>query len=82
MQRLFTILESYRPSPYDGRVLLYQARTEPLYHLFEVDKIWRHLAKEVEVVSVSGTHISLIQPPHVEALATHLRRRLRPGSHD
>lgn len=76
MQRLFAILPKYRPKPYDGRVLVYQARTEPLYHLFEIDKIWRRLAADVEVVRVTGTHISLIQPPHVNALAADLRARL------
>ena len=76
MRTLYTSFKNYVAKPYHGRVLLYQSRTEPLTHLFEVDRTWRGIAPNVEVVRVPGTHTSLIQPPHVEVIARDLKRRL------
>jgi len=76
MRTLYTSFKNYVAKPYHGRVLLYQSRTEPLTHLFEVDRTWSGIAPNVEVVRVPGTHTSLIQPPHVQVLARDLKRRL------
>jgi acyl transferase domain-containing protein/thioesterase domain-containing protein len=76
MRKLYTTFKNYLAKPYDGRVLLYQSRTEPLTHLFEVDRVWRGIALNVEVVRVSGNHTSLIQPPNVQLVAADLKRRL------
>ena len=76
MRKLYTTFKNYVAKPYHGRVLLYQSRTEPLTHLFEVDRVWRGIASNVEVVRVPGNHTSLIQPPNVELLAADLKRRL------
>jgi thioesterase domain-containing protein len=76
MRTLYTTFKNYAAKPYHGRVLLYQSRTEPLTHLFEVDRAWRGIAPNVAVVRVPGTHTSLIQPPNVQILAADLRQRL------
>jgi len=76
MRTLYTTFKTYVAKPYHGRVLLYQSRTEPLTHLFEVDRAWHGIAPNVEVVRVPGTHTSLIQPPNVQVIAADLKRRL------
>jgi len=76
MRKLYTTFKNYVAKPYCGRVLLYQSRTEPLTHLFEVDRVWRGIASQVDVVRVPGNHTSLIQPPNVQLVAADLKRRL------
>jgi thioesterase domain-containing protein len=78
MRTLYTSFKNYAPKPYHGRVLLYQSRTEPLTHLFDVACVWRGVATNLEVVRVPGTHVSLIQPPNVQAIAADLKQRLAP----
>ena len=76
MRTLYTTFKDYVAKPYRGRVLLYQSRTEPLTHLLEVDRAWRGIAPNLEVVRVPGTHTSLIRPPNVQVIAADLKRRL------
>jgi len=57
-------------------VLLYQAKTQPLYHLLEVDRAWGRIARHLEVVKVRGTHVSLVREPYVRPIAAHLRHVL------
>ena len=76
MRKLYTTFKNYAAKPYHGRVLLYQSRAEPLTHLFEVDRVWRGIASNVEVIRMPGTHTSLIQPPNVQLLAADLKQRL------
>src|SRR2546426_3136332 len=75
-QSLFSALHRYFPKAYKGRVVVYQSKTQPLYHLFEVDRCWRKLAPQVEIVPVKGTHVSLIDQFHVDPIAQHLAQRL------
>jgi phthiocerol/phenolphthiocerol synthesis type-I polyketide synthase A len=76
MNGLLRSLRAYVPSPFPGRVLLYKARTQPLYHLFEVERAWDKLASSVEVVLVGGTHVSMVQEPYICSVAEHLGVRL------
>jgi acyl transferase domain-containing protein/NADPH:quinone reductase-like Zn-dependent oxidoreductase/thioesterase domain-containing protein len=76
MRSLFAALHAYVPKPYPGPVLLYKSTTQPLYHLLEVEPAWRSIAAELEVVSVRGTHISIVQEPYVRPIAAHLRERM------
>ena len=55
----YQVLHRYVPKPYNGRVVLYKAKTEGLFFLRETDRVWRSLAKEVEVVEVDGNHVSI-----------------------
>jgi acyl transferase domain-containing protein/thioesterase domain-containing protein/NADPH-dependent curcumin reductase CurA/NAD(P)-dependent dehydrogenase (short-subunit alcohol dehydrogenase family)/acyl carrier protein len=80
MNALFAALNAYQPKEYPGRVLLYKARTQPLYHLLEVERAWRRAAAQLEVVEVRGTHISLATEPYVADIARHLRVRLNEFS--
>ncbi|MGH7088216.1 MAG: alpha/beta fold hydrolase [Stellaceae bacterium] len=76
MKALFDALCRYVPREYGGRVLVYAAKTEPLYHLLQVGAGWSKIAARSEVVQIGGTHVSLNEKPHIERLADHLRRRL------
>jgi len=73
---LFDALERYEPKPYGGRVLVYAAKTQPLFHLLQVSATWSKIASEIETVPVDGTHISMMREPRVAALAADLRARL------
>jgi thioesterase domain-containing protein len=78
MNALFNALLAYMPKPYDGRVLLYKSRTQPLYHLLEVERSWSKIASSVDVVVVRGTHVSIVREPYINPIAQDLRKRLSP----
>ncbi|MEU3612314.1 type I polyketide synthase [Streptomyces sp. NPDC006872] len=75
--------EAHTPRPYDGRVILYRA-TEPAPHTVrdpayerEDDALgWDELCPDLEIVRVPGHHLSLLDPPHAQAIADHLNRAL------
>ncbi|MER7405897.1 type I polyketide synthase [Streptomyces sp. NPDC000070] len=78
-----SIGEAHRPGDYDGPVVLYRA-TEPAPHTvrdpaYERDDEalgWDEVCPRLEVVPVSGHHLSLLDPPHVDEIAAHLSRVL------
>ena len=65
MGALFNALYTYISKPYHGRVLLFKAKTEPLYHLLEVEKKWSKIASQLEVIPVRGTHDNIVREPYV-----------------
>ncbi|WP_329310652.1 type I polyketide synthase [Streptomyces sp. NBC_01262] len=75
--------EAHTPRPYDGRVILYRA-TEPAPHTVrdpayerEDDALgWDELCPDLEIVRIPGHHLSLLDPPHAQAIADHLNRAL------
>jgi acyl transferase domain-containing protein/NADPH:quinone reductase-like Zn-dependent oxidoreductase/thioesterase domain-containing protein/NAD(P)-dependent dehydrogenase (short-subunit alcohol dehydrogenase family)/acyl carrier protein len=73
MGALLAALYAFKARPYAGRVLLFKAKTEPLYHLLEVEKKWKTFAKDLEVVTVGGTHESIVREPYVRAVASALK---------
>jgi thioesterase domain-containing protein len=77
MKALFDALRRYVPKEYSGDVLVYVAKTQPLFHLLQVEAVWTKIAAQLEIVAVGGTHLSMIENPRVVALADHLRKRLR-----
>jgi thioesterase domain-containing protein len=76
MKALFNALRRYVPPEYPERVVVYAAKTQPLCHLLQVDAIWTKIAANAAIVPVKGTHLSIIDRPHVDALAADLRKRL------
>ncbi|MBJ7328821.1 MAG: SDR family NAD(P)-dependent oxidoreductase, partial [Solirubrobacteraceae bacterium] len=73
------IAERYRPSAYDGRVLLYRATDrgltttlDPRYARQEDSLGWDVLCRHLEVVRVTGDHTQLIDRPNVDIIAEHL----------
>ncbi|MFJ8532138.1 beta-ketoacyl synthase N-terminal-like domain-containing protein [Streptomyces sp. NPDC093591] len=75
--------EAHRPGGYDGRVLLYRAGEpaphtvrDPAYERDDEALGWDEVCPCLEVVRVSGHHLSLLDPPYVDEIATHLSRAL------
>jgi polyketide synthase 13 len=75
--------EAHRPGRYDGRVVLYRAGEpaphtvrDPAYEREDEALGWDEVCPRLEVVPVAGHHLSLLDPPHVDLIATHLRRAL------
>jgi thioesterase domain-containing protein len=82
--------EAHHPGPHDGPVVLYRA-TEPAPHTvrdpaYERDDDalgWDAVCPDLTVVKVAGHHLSLLDPPHVDEIAAHLRQVLaRPAQPD
>ncbi|QJT00024.1 acyltransferase domain-containing protein [Streptomyces asoensis] len=79
--------EAHRPGRHDGRVVLYRA-TEPAPHTvrdpaYERDDEtlgWDEVCPRLTVVPVPGHHLSLLDPPHVDEIAAHLRQVLATPS--
>jgi thioesterase domain-containing protein len=79
--------EAHQPGRYDGRAVLYRA-TEPAPHTvrdpaYERDDEalgWDEVCPRLSVVRVAGHHLSLLDPPHVDEIAAHLRCELAEQS--
>jgi acetoacetyl-CoA synthetase len=63
-------LARYRPCFYSGKVTFLRAATSVRYPS-DPGKVWSHLARELEVHTVSGEHLDLVRA-HVEGLAVRL----------
>ncbi|MDL5205684.1 type I polyketide synthase [Streptomyces sp. ALI-76-A] len=75
--------EAHRPGRHDGRVILYRAGEpaphtvrDPAYERDDEALGWDEVCPRLEVVPVRGHHLSLLDPPHVDEIAVHLRRAL------
>lgn len=77
MEEFFDALDRYQAQPYQGRVLLYEAQTQPLHHLLQTGAVWKKLAERLEIVPAKGSHVSMIEEPYVRAIAEHLSDTLR-----
>jgi len=68
---------SYQPRPYPGRVTLFRVRAGSMFHPLEHDLGWGQFALGgVQVFTVRGTHLSILEDPRVQELADRLRRCL------
>jgi thioesterase domain-containing protein len=76
MSALFLTLQRYVPKRYGGKVLLYMVMNESLLYLREVDRKWKKIADDVDVVGVGGNHVTLMLGSHVKQLAQDLNKRL------
>jgi thioesterase domain-containing protein len=64
----------YKPMPYAGRIVLFKTDTGD--HA-DTNHGWDDLALlGLDVLRVPGTHLNMLEPPHVQFLATHLERHL------
>lgn len=76
VRALHSSLRAYVPARYDGRVLVYEARTQPLTHLLQIGATWKTLARRSEIVVLEAHHSSIFQEPSLSTLANHLLMRL------
>jgi thioesterase domain-containing protein/acyl carrier protein len=83
-RRLLAVLEAnvealygYRPRPYPGPVVLYRAAERRNQDSARPELAWiEHAAGGLDFVVVPGNHATMHEPPHVQAMADDLRRRL------
>ncbi|MFF5186999.1 acyltransferase domain-containing protein [Streptomyces sp. NPDC000345] len=79
--------EAHQPGRHDGRVVLYRAAEpaphtvrDPAYERDDEALGWDEVCPRLTVVRVAGHHLSLLDPPHVDEIAAHLRRALAEHS--
>jgi thioesterase domain-containing protein len=76
IRALWEAQRTYVPKPYFGRVVLYEAEVQPLFHLLQLRDAWAKITQQVETVRLPGGHGSMFREPGVSILATHLRKCL------
>jgi MbtH protein len=78
LEHHFQILQDYEPRAYPGPVTLLRARAQALCRLQGRDLGWGELTgSAVRVLTLAGSHDTLLKEPYVRALATRLRGCLR-----
>jgi thioesterase domain-containing protein len=71
----YRALRAYKARPYSGKVTLLRSRITGLFGSLEKDLGWKDVADGgVEVNYVCGSHATMLDEPHVEALANTLSR--------
>ena len=83
------VAERYAPGRYAGKVLLLRAQDphpltttlDPRYLRTDDTLGWDAHCADLEIVRVPGDHLSMIDPPHVSAVAAALAARLETGQH-
>jgi aspartate racemase len=66
---------NFVPKFYRGKVTLFWASSD-LRAKFDLIEGWQTLARAVDIHEVPGTHLDIIEEPHVAELAAKLRRSL------
>jgi thioesterase domain-containing protein len=74
MALLYDALMDYVPRPWDGPVVVYEARA--VLTLPQYMKRWRFVAPQAEQVRLDGNHVSIISEPWVAELARDLEIRI------
>jgi len=71
------LLTSYKPEPYQGSVVLFSGSDRPFYIRRDIMEKWANIfTGQYKVIPTSGSHTSMLQPPHVASLATNIEALL------
>jgi acyl-CoA synthetase (AMP-forming)/AMP-acid ligase II/thioesterase domain-containing protein len=74
----YQAVQTYVAKRYPGRAAVFRARAQPPFRLRGTDLGWGPLAEEgIEVVTLPGSHDSIMKEPKVALLAEQLQARLR-----
>jgi amino acid adenylation domain-containing protein len=74
-------LANYQYRPYHGHLVLFRARTRPLFHSHERDCGWGPYALGgLSVVELAGDHLTITEEPYVDALGQGLREALETAT--
>ena len=76
MYAMYKAMVDYVPTPYPGRVLVFETQTQPLYHLRQIGEAWRAIARSAEIVAVAGNHSGIVSEPAIGAIARDLLTRI------
>lgn len=71
---------NYRPQPYDGKLTLLVAGDSIVKTRHTPQRDWKSLCTDMEVHSVSGTHLTMVHQPHVADLGSKLAACLQNQS--
>jgi thioesterase domain-containing protein len=67
---------AYVPKPYGGNVVVYEARTQPLFRLLQIGAAWEKIAHQPEIILLDGGHGSIFDEPSISTIGRHLAMRL------
>ncbi len=67
---------NYSPRYYSNPISLFKATERDKALKNDVTYDWNQLAEKVETYPVPGTHLSMVEPPHVETLARQIQKSL------
>ena len=71
------LLIAYKPEPYDGSVVLFSSRDRPFYIRRDIMEKWANVfTGQYNVIPTSGSHTTMLQPPHVTLLASKIEALL------
>ena len=76
IRALYHAMQTYVPAPYAGRVVVFEARVQPLDHLLQVGAAWKKIAAGCEIIRLDGNHEDVLAPPGVTRVARHLQAEL------
>jgi phthiocerol/phenolphthiocerol synthesis type-I polyketide synthase D len=72
-------LEHYQPEPFDGRVVFFSAADlvpgglrDQRFDRVDPARGWDAVCGDLEVITVSGHHLSMLDPPNVDQIGKHL----------
>ena len=83
IRAFYDAMLAYRPKPYAGPVLVFEAKVQPLDHLLQVGLSWKAVADQTDIVLLDGNHETILAEPAIGCLADALRARLQglqPGA--
>jgi thioesterase domain-containing protein len=75
-ERHYHAMLEYAPRPYAGTVTLFRSRFQSPFLGLGFRMGWDKVARAVDVRPVSGGHLSMLEPPHVDVLAASMRAAL------
>ena len=73
---LYDAAMGYAPRPYAGKILLFTAKTRPIFAMIRLIAAWRAIATDIDVIEIDGTHTTILHLPQVTGVAGELRKRL------
>ena len=76
VKALYDEYHDYVPENYSGHVLVFVAKTQPLFRLRQIKAAWTKIAPSSEVFEINGTHASIMKPPHGLPIAQRLSKKI------
>ncbi|HXS07161.1 MAG TPA: thioesterase domain-containing protein [Rhizomicrobium sp.] len=76
IRSLYRAGEVYYPKPYDGRVLVYLATIQSLFHLWQVEACWARIAPKIDFHSIYCMHEHMFEKDLPKQMGLHLREYL------
>ena len=73
---MYDAMVDYIPMPYSGNVVVYETKTQPLFHLRQIGAAWAAIAPGAEIVAIEGNHTGMVTDPAIGIIARHFLSRL------